>query len=334
LIKVLQKGIKGIKKYEGYKACDMKPRILFMGTPAFAIPSLKILLEHEYPVLGVVTQPDRPRGRGRKLVALPVKDYATTLNIPIYQPERVRDEKFLETFREISPAMVVLVAFGQILPREIIEFPPLGCVNVHPSMLPKYRGPAPMNWAIIRGEEKTGVTIMRIDEGMDSGDIFLQEETALGAAETFDQLHNRLSEMGAQLLLKAVEGISAGIITRTPQDSSLVTMAPKITRETGRIDWKAPAREIVNLIRGLSSTPGAYAFFKGKKLKIFAAAGEEIPTTGVPGELSALKKKGKLRVTAGDGYVFMEELQIEGKKRMKAGDFLRGYSISPGDLLE
>ncbi len=305
-----------------------------MGTPAFAIPSLKILIEHDYPVLGVVTQPDRPRGRGRKLVAPPVKDYAATANIPVYQPDRVRDETFLEIFRDISPAMVVLVAFGQILPREIIEFPPLGCVNVHPSMLPKYRGAAPMNWAIIRGEEKTGVTIMRIDEGMDSGDILLQEETAIDAAETFDKMHDRLSEMGAQLLLRAVKGIAAGTITRTPQDSSLVTMAPKITRETSRIDWKAPAREIVNLIRGLSSTPGAYALFKGKKLKIFAASWKESLTTGIPGELSALKKEEKIRVTAKDGYVYIEELQLEGKKRMKAGDFLRGYRVYPEDLLE
>ena len=305
-----------------------------MGTPEFAIPSLKILIDNDYPIIGVVTQPDRPRGRGRRLVAPPVKDYAAVLNIPIYQPDRVRDEFFLDAFRKISPAMVVLVAFGQILPGEIIEFPPLGCVNVHPSMLPKYRGAAPMNWTLIRGEEKTGVTIMRIDEGMDSGDIFLQKETAIDAAETFDQLHDRLSEMGAQLLLRAVEKIADGTVIRTPQDSSLVTMAPKITRETSRIDWKIPARKIVNLIRGLSSTPGAYALFKGKKLKIFAASGEGMPTTGAPGELSPLKKEGKIRVTAGDGYVYIEELQLEGKKRMKTGDFLRGYKISPGDLLE
>lgn len=305
-----------------------------MGTPDFAIPSLKILTENDYPVIGVVTQPDRPKGRGRKLLASPVKNYAATLNIPIYQPDRVKDEIFLETFREISPAIVVLVAFGQILPVEIIELPPLGCVNVHPSLLPKYRGAAPMNWTIIRGEEKTGVTIMRIDEGMDSGDILLQEETAIGDSETFDQLHDRLSKMGANLLLRAVEEISTGTITRTPQDSSLVTTAPKITGETSRIDWKGSAREIVNLIRGLSSTPGAYTFFKGKKLKIFAASQKKMSTTGVPGELYALKKDKKIRVTSKDGYVYIEELQIEGKKRMKTEDFLRGYNISPGDLLE
>ncbi len=305
-----------------------------MGTPAFAIPSLKILIEHDFSIAGVVTQPDRPKGRGRKLVAPPVKDYAATLNIPLYQPDRVRDESFLEIFKEISPEMVVLVAFGQILPREIVEFPPLGCVNVHPSLLPKYRGPAPMNWTIIGGEERTGVTIMRIDEGMDSGDVLLQEETEIGDSETFDHLHDRLSEMGAQLLFKAVEGISAGTITRKPQDSSLLSVAPKITRATSRIDWKRPAREIVNLIRGLSSIPGAYTLFKGKKVKIFDASWEEMPTTGVPGALSPLKKEGKIRVAAKDGYVYIEELQLEGKKRMKTGDFLRGYQISPGDLLE
>lgn len=305
-----------------------------MGTPAFAIPSLQLLIEHYYPVVGVVTQPDRPRGRGRKLVSPPVKEYAATLNIPIYQPDRVRDEEFLETFRVLSPDMVVLVAFGQILPGEIIAYPPLGCINVHPSLLPKYRGAAPMNWAIIEGEDTTGVTIMHMDEGLDSGDILIQEETAIGDGETFDHLHDRLSAMGARLLVRAVEDITEGRAVRTPQDSSLVTMAPKITRETSRIDWKRPAQEIVNLIRGLSSTPGAYAMFKGKKLKIFMASGDTLPPEEVAGTVSPLEKEGKIRVATGNGYVYIEELQLEGKKRMKSGAFLRGYQLSPGDLLE
>jgi len=312
----------------------MKPTILFMGTPDFAIPSLKILADNMYPVLGVVTQPDKPKGRGRKVVSSPVKDYAAIANIPVYQPDRVKDETFLETLRTVSPQMVVLVAFGQILPASIIEFPHLGCINVHPSLLPKYRGAAPINWAIIRGERETGVTIMLMDEGMDSGDILLQEETEIEDFETFDQLHDRLSKMSAQLLLKAVENIAAGTITRTQQNPSLATLAPKITGETRRIDWKAPSRKIVNLIRGLSSTPCAYTLFKGKKLKIFVAVGEEISTTGIHGELYARQKEGTIRVTAGDGYVYIKELQLEGKKRMKTGDFLRGYHISPGDLVE
>lgn len=305
-----------------------------MGTPAFALPSLKILTENNYPVIGVITQPDRPKGRGRKLVAPPVKNYADTRNIPTYQPERVRDETFLERFKKLSPDMVVLVAFGQILPGKIIEFPALGCINVHPSLLPQYRGAAPINWTLMRGEGKTGVTIMLMDEGMDSGDILLQEETAIDPVETFDHLHDRLSNIGARLLLRAVEGIIAGTITKTPQDSSLVTMAPKITGEISRIDWKRSARETVNLIRGLSSTPGAHTSLRGKKLKIFNASQQETSPTGVPGELSVLKKEQKLRVATKDGYVYIEELQIEGKKRMKVEDFLRGYHILPGDILE
>ena len=312
----------------------MKPNILFMGTPAFAVPSLNILTGHGYPIVGVVTQPDKPRGRGRKVVAPPVKDCAAALNIPVYQPDRVRDEGFLETFRGLAPDMVVLVAFGQILPLEIIAFPPLGCINVHPSLLPKYRGAAPMNWAIIEGETTTGVTIMHMDEGLDSGDMLLQEETAIGDHETFDHLHDRLSEMGARLLVQTLEGIVDGSAVRTPQDPSLVTMAPKITGETSRIDWERPAGEIVNLIRGLSSLPGAHTQFRGKKLKIFAASLDATGAGETPGALFSREKEGTIGVAAQDGVVLIEELQLAGKKRMKAGDFLRGYRISPGDCLE
>src|SRR5512139_465313 len=205
-----------------------KPRILFMGTPEFAVPSLDLLVEKAWPVIGVVTQPDRPKGRRQRLVASPVKEAAGRHGLTVYQPEKVRAPEFLEIFRAIAPDMVVLVAFGQILPKEIIDGPPLGCINVHPSLLPKFRGAAPMNWALIRGEAKTGISIMRMDEGVDSGDILLQEETAIEPGETYDHLHDRLAVMGAQCLMRATEGMAEGSVRRVPQDHSLATLAPRI----------------------------------------------------------------------------------------------------------
>jgi len=313
----------------------MKPKILFMGTPEFAIPSLEILISNGYPVLGVVTQPDSPKGRGKKYVPPPVKVVAEQYNLKIFQPESVRDKEFLDTFVKISPDMVVLTAFGQILPREIIEFPPMGCLNVHPSLLPKYRGAAPINWALINGEEKTGVTIMLMNEGVDSGDIILQEETDIDPAETFDDLHNRLSQIGADLLLNAVKGVTRGTVTRTPQDSSLATFAPRLTRETGHINWENSVKDIINLIRGLSSSPGAYSFLREKKLKIFFAVSGKMKTSGEkePGKLGKLMESG-LQVTAKDGHVYIQEVQLEGRKRMFIDDFLRGYQIFSDDVLE
>ena len=309
--------------------------ILFMGTPEFAIPSLKALVDKGYNVVGAVTQPDKPKGRGRKSIAPPVKMCALELGIPVYQPDRVRSENFLDIFRKISPDMVILVAFGQILPEEIIRFPRLGCLNVHPSRLPKYRGAAPMNWAIINGDRETGVTIMLMDEGVDSGDILLQEKTDIDADETFDDLHERLSAMGSGLLIRAVKGVVDGTISGTPQDTSLVTFAPRLTPETGLINWDNDSEKIVNLIRGLSSRPGAYSFLREKKLKIFYAvtgkeksSGEKAP--GTPGKLM----EAGLQVATRNGHVYLKDVQLEGKKRVFIEDFLRGYRLLPDDMLE
>ena len=309
--------------------------ILFMGTPEFAIPSLKALVDNGHNVAGIVTQPDKPKGRGRKYIAPPVKTCALELGIPVYQPGRVRDENFLDIFRKISPDMVILVAFGQILPEEIIRFPRLGCLNVHPSLLPKYRGAAPINWPIINGDRKTGVTIMLMDEGVDSGDILLQEETNIDADETFDDLHKKLSTMGSELLIRAVKGVIDGTISGTPQDTSLVTLAPRLGSEAGHIDWNDESEKIVNLIRGLSARPGAYSFLGDKKLKIFyAVAGKEKSsgekTPGTPGKLM----EAGLQVATGDGHVYLKDVQLEGKKRMPVENFLRGYHLLPGDMLE
>lgn len=309
--------------------------ILFMGTPEFAIPSLKSLLEHDYNVVGVVTQPDKPKGRGRKYIAPPVKISALKAGIPVYQPGRVRDESFLEIFRKISPDMVVLVAFGQILPKEIIDFPRFGCINVHPSLLPKYRGAAPINWSIINGEEKTGITIMRMDEGVDSGDILLQKETGIGIVDTFDDLHEKLSSIGAELLIRAVEGVIDGTLKGTPQDGSLATFAPRLARDAGYINWDNEAEKIVNFIRGLSSHPGAYSFLGDKKLKIFYAVAGKEKSSGekAPGEIGRVMEAG-LQVTAKGGHVYLKDVQLEGRKRMLIEDFLRGHRLDPGDTLE
>jgi methionyl-tRNA formyltransferase len=312
---------------------DKKPRILFMGTPEFAVPSLELLVEKAWPLIGVVTQPDRPKGRGQHLVASPVKQAAERNGLTVYQPEKVRAPEFLEIFHGLAPDMVVLVAFGQILPKDIIDSPPLGCINVHPSLLPKYRGAAPMNWALIRGETKTGVTIMRMDEGVDSGDILIQKETPLEEGETYDRLHDRLAFLGAQCLLCALEGLAAGTVQRSPQDHSLATLAPRLKKEDGLIRWEAPARQIAHFVAGLSSVPGAYTFLDGKVLKVYSAEAEETDLCcDTPGTIIGAAPKG-LKIAAGGGYVYLKDIQLESKKRLPITDFLRGFRFKPGGKL-
>ena len=309
-----------------------KPRIIFMGTPEFSVPSLEILWKNGYPLVAVATQPDRPQGRGRTEEPSPVKRFAAARNMPVLQPERVKDREFIERFRDINPDMVVLVSFGQILPREIIEGPRLGCLNVHPSLLPEYRGAAPMQWAIIRGETTTGVTIMMMDEGVDSGDILLQEEIPIGADESFGNLHDRLADRGAALLLRAIELLTEGRAKSIAQEHSLATYAPRLKKEDGLINWHSPVETIVNLIRGLSPTPCAYAFLDKKMLKVFSAVGEEAPTGDVAGKVCPLADWG-LPVAAANGYVYLREVQLQGRKRMSIQEFLRGYRFAPETVL-
>ena len=310
-----------------------KPRILFMGTPAFALPALEMIHSHNYPVIGVVTQPDRPAGRGQKEIAPPVKILAQKFDLPVFQPQKVRDKSFLNIFYQLNPEMVVVAAFGQILPKTIIEFPKFGCLNIHPSLLPKYRGAAPLNWSIIRGETKTGVTIMLMDEGMDSGDILLQQETPLSSTETYGQLHDRMAKEGADLLMTAIEQVIAGTALRQPQDSSAVTSAPRLTKETGRINWQESSTDIVNLIRGLCPAPAAYTFLEGQALKILAAESKPGKRKEIPGTIGADTSQG-LSIAAADGYVILKEVQLAGKKRMTINDFLRGYRLQPETILQ
>lgn len=309
----------------------MKPNILFMGTPKFAVPSLEILLKYNDSVIGVVTQPDRPKGRGKQPAPPPLKIFAEARHLPILQPERVRSPEFLELFSQLAPDLVVVVAFGQILPKEMLERPRLGCINVHPSLLPMYRGAAPLNWAIIRGETRTGVTIMQMDEGMDSGAILLQEETAIGPCETVGELHDRLAERGAQLLMETIRMIEAGAIRRIPQDHATATFAPRLKKEDGVIRWETDIQTIVRLIRGLSPSPCAYTCFDGKILRIFQAVGMDTPSPALPGTLSI--SGNELLVTAGNGMISLLDVQLEGKKRMPVHEFLRGCRLKPGDRL-
>jgi methionyl-tRNA formyltransferase len=311
---------------------DKKPRILFMGTPEFAVPSLELLVEKAYPVVGVVTQPDRPKGRGQRLVASPAKETAERHGLTVYQPEKVRAPEFLEIFRGLAPDMVVLVAFGQILPKGIIEGPPMGCINVHPSLLPKYRGAAPINWVLIRGDRTTGISIMKMDEGVDSGDILLQEETIIEPDETYDHLHDRLAVLGAQCLLRTLEGLADGTTRRIPQDHSLATLAPRLMKESGLIRWENPARDIAHFVAGFSSVPGAYTYLDGKVLKVYSAEAEEATVPEAPGTVAGPTPKG-LKVAAGGGYVYLKDIQLESKKRMPIADFLRGFRFTPGSRL-
>ena len=309
-----------------------KPRILFMGTPEFAVPSLAALVAHGYPVVGVVTQPDRPRGRGRETVPPPVKVFAEQHRLPVLQPQHATDDSFLTQFDALSPDLVALTAFGQILPARVIAAPRMGCINVHPSLLPRYRGAAPINWAIIRGEEKTGLTIMQMSEELDAGDILLQRETPIGETETYGELHDRLAVFGAELLLTAIGMIASGTATRTKQDGAAATYAPRLKKEDGLINWDTDVAAIVNLIRGLSPSPGAYTFIEGKKLKILTARAEEARTAGKAGVIGYETEKG-LPVYAKNGCVYLREVQLESKKRMAIREFLRGCPVQPGSVL-
>lgn len=303
-----------------------------MGTAEFAVPALARLVEMNFPIAFVVTQPDRPQGRGRTLKPPPIKDFALAHGLPILQPESVRDDTFLQIFRQVAPDFVVLAAYGQWLPKEIINGTYMGCLNIHPSLLPKFRGAAPINWAIIRGEETTGVTIMHMAEALDAGDIILQEETPIGSDETFGQLHDRLARLGAELLIRALQMIMKGTASRVPQLEPAATYAPRLKKEDGLIEWERDVGEIVNLIRGLSPSPGAYTFLDGKKLKIFKALGEETNTAGRPGTI-VMQERRSLMVAAGKGYVHLLDLQMENKRRMAVTEFLHGYPIRPETVL-
>ncbi len=325
--------------------------ILFMGTPDFARESLKSLVDANYNVIGVVTNVDKPKGRGMKMIAPPVKEYAIEKNIPVYQPEKVRNNiEFINEIKNLNPDVICVVAYGKILPKEILDIPKYGCINVHASILPKYRGAAPIQWAVLNGDEETGVTTMYMDIGMDTGDIIELEKTKIDKEETTGELWNRLSKMGGKLLVETLEKIEQGTITRTKQGKNF-TMAPMLNKEMAKIDWEGKtAEEIHNLVRGLNPIMGAYTFLNGKKIKLWKVkvrTEEELVTLFPELEeylfklkdvtegtiLFANDKKG-LFIKAKDGIIEVEQIQGENAKRMPVNDFLRGNEIMAGEILE
>ena len=301
-------------------------RILFMGTPSFAVASLRRLVEDGHDVCGVFTQPDRPKNRGHKLTASPVKEYALSCELPVFQPEKMRDGTALALVNSLRPELIVVAAYGRILPRELLEFPARGAVNVHSSILPKYRGAAPINWAILNGETETGVTIMYMAEGLDTGDIILCKKTAIGPDEDAQELTDRLAELGGEALHEALELLSAGMAPRIPQDDAAHTYAPMLGRELSPISWERPAAAIHDQIRGLIPWPCATAQLQGKTVKVFRSVVG--PSTGAaPGTILSAGKNG-IEIACGDGRsLFITELQAEGGKRMSAAAYLAGHPI-------
>lgn len=311
-------------------------RIVFMGTPAFAVPSLKALVEAGFDVAAVVTQPDRPRGRGRAPAPSPVKAAAEELGIPVLQPAKIRkNDEFLNDLRAVAPEVIAVVAYGKILPKEVLDLPPLGCVNLHASLLPKYRGASPINHAIINGETETGATTMLMDAGMDTGDMLLEERVPIGPEETAEDLFKRLSVVGATLLARTIALVSEGKLEPRPQDDTKATYAPMLKKSDGRIDWSLSAEEIKNLARGLYPWPGTFTALEGgKTLKVHAVevADPEDGPEAEPGTVVGVSDEG-MDVRCGRGVVRLTEVQPENKKRMKAGDFVRGFRLSEGDRL-
>ncbi len=314
-------------------------RVIFMGTPAFAVPSLEALVGGGAELVGVVTAPDRPRGRGYVLATPAVKTAAAQRGIPVLQPEKVKAPEAIEEIRSWRPDLIVVVAFGQILSKELLALPPRGCLNVHASLLPNYRGAAPINWAIMRGEEQTGVTTMVMDEGMDTGPILMQEAVAIGPEERAGELAGRLSLIGAALLLKTIDAFERGALTPTPQEAGKASYAPLLRKTDGQIVWDRPAREIVNLVRGTDPWPGAWTSYGDEPWRIWSAAvTERKDGQWTPGMIAAVHPigpdaSGAIEVSTGSGWVTIRELQLPNRRRMTAKEFLAGHRIKVGAML-
>ena len=302
-------------------------RIVFMGTPEFAVPSLRALVEAGHDVAGVFTQPDKPKNRGMKLQPTPVKEYALTQNLPVFQPAKMRDGEALAILKELSPELIVVAAYGKILPVEILELPPRGCINVHSSLLPKYRGAAPINWAILNGEAESGVTIMYMAEGLDTGDMIAAKATPIALDENAQQLHDRLALMGAGLVTQVVADLERGEVSAKAQDDALSCYAPMLSKELSPIDWSKPARRIHDQVRGLYPWPSATAEIDGVRCKILRTALTGETTGKAPGSFVQADKHG-MKVACGGGEVLeILEFQPDGKKRMAAAAFLLGHPI-------
>ena len=302
-------------------------RLIFMGTPRFALPSLEALISHGEEVLAVITQPDRPRGRGQRVTPSPVKELALTWKLPVLQPRSLQDPALAPQLKALGPELVIVVAYGRLLTQELLAVPALGFLNVHASLLPAYRGAAPINWALIRGERETGVTIQWVVHELDAGPIFLQERVPIMEEDNLGALSGKLAERGAGLLVQALERLRRGEAAREPQPQEGITYAPPISREMRRLNWRLPAREVAGWIRGLDPAPGAYARWQGEVLKLFAArVKKSAGGAAAPGTVLGLSSRG-LEIACGQGSVLVQELQLAGHKRLTAPEFLRGHPL-------
>lgn len=306
-------------------------RVIFMGTPDFATGTLEEIVLAGHEVVGVVTQPDKPKGRGKTLMPTPVKEVAMKYNLPVYQPKKVREPEFVEVLRGLKPDVIVVAAFGQIISKEILEMPKYGCINVHASLLPAYRGAAPIQWAVINGDKESGVTIMQMDEGIDTGDMIEKVVVPIDKDETGGSLFEKLSQAGAELCVKVLTDLEDGKAVREKQpEESTTPYAKMIDKKMGAIDWEKPAKEIEQLIRGLNPWPSAYTKLQGKTLKIWKAEVLEQDSKEAPGQIAEVTKD-SIAVQTGQGLLKVLELQLEGKKRMDTASFLRGYTLKEGE---
>ncbi|MBX3307941.1 MAG: methionyl-tRNA formyltransferase [Nitrospira sp.] len=307
-------------------------RIVFMGTPEFAVPSLEALLSSSDQVVGVVCQPDRPKGRGHQVVAPPVKLVAERAGIPVLQPLKIRTPEFLQALSSWQPDVIAVAAYGRILHTPILQLPPMGCVNVHGSLLPKYRGAAPVQWAVINGETETGITTMLMDEGMDTGAMVLQAKLAILPDDTAGTLAPRLAALGGRLLIETLVQLKAGTLVPTKQDDQQATMAPLLKKEDGLIDWTLSAKTLTNRVRGLSPWPGAYTFLGHERWNIWKAVLQGTATTDTPGTIVAVNKQ-SIVVATGDGLLEIREIQTANSKRMAVAQFLAGHRVTVGQQL-
>lgn len=307
-------------------------KIVFMGTPEFAVPCLQKIIDEGHEVLAVVTQPDKPKGRGKKLAMPPVKELALKYNIDVYQPVKAREESFVEKLKEINPELIVVVAFGQILPKSILDIPKFGCVNVHASLLPKYRGAAPLNWVIINGEEKTGVTTMYMDVGLDTGDMILKSEIPLDDEITAGELHDKMMIDGANVLKETIDLIAQGKAPREKQNDDETCYSPIMDKTLGNIDWKKSAKDIHNLVRGVNPWPSAYTTYENQTMKIWKTKVVDKNSDKAPGTILKVDKEG-IEVNTGNGVIQISEIQMSGKKRMVVSEYIKGNTISTDIVL-
>ena len=307
-------------------------KIVFMGTPDIAVGCLQTIIDEKHEILGVVTQPDKPVGRGKKLGMPPVKELALKYNLKVYQPVKARDEEFVTLLKELNPDLIVVVAFGQILPKSILDIPKLGCINVHVSLLPKYRGAAPINWVIINGEKKTGVTTMYMDEGLDTGDMILTSEFDLDNEITAGQLHDKMAILGAKTLKETIELIEKGIAPRIPQNHDEFTYAPIMNKSLGNINWNNSAHDIHNLVRGVNPWPSAYTTYNGITMKIWKTEVLNEVSEKTPGTILNVDKDG-IKISTKDNTILVKEIQMPGKKRVEVSEYIKGNSIDTNVLL-